>query len=338
MKILKTYQSAEHKNLPYCTNSPLLREIRKNYDIDEVVLAEDYTEEEYAELIRKYDVLMTMWGSAHVPNELADNPGNLKYLCNITGEMGKWIDEELVASPHIKITNWGDAPAFGVAEGAFALMMAVMKDIPLAIEHAQNNGMGANPERQMTTLHNIRIGIYGMGVIGRKFVEFCRPYLPVIYAYDPYVSDMPEGVTKVNTLEELFDVTQILVVHAGLSAETEGSITKELLAKLPDGGIVINTARGRIFDQPALMAELEKGRLRAGLDVMYPTDWPEAGDKCRQWRNLIMTGHFISNPVWGTDPEKLDHTALNCLENLRRFNAGEPLKFIMDVERYRKST
>lgn len=338
MKILKTYKTEELLNGSYGTNSPLLKEIKANYDIDEVVLAPDYTEEEYAELIRKYDVLMTMWGSAHVPNELANNPGNLKYICNITGEMRKWIDEEIVASPYLTLTNWGDAPAYGVAEGAFSLMMAVMKDIPLAIQHAQNNGISAHPERQMTSLFNIKIGIYGMGVIGRKFVEFCRPYGPKVFAFDPYVDNMPEGVTKVNSLEELFDVTQILVIHAGLSPETEGAITKELLAKLPDGGIVINTARGKIIDQPALMAELESGRLRAGLDVMYPQDWPEIGDPCRQWRNLIMTGHFVSDPTWGTNPDALDITSINCLENLKRFKNGEPLKFVMDVERYRKST
>lgn len=338
MKILKSYASEELLNGSYGTNSPLLKEIKANFDIDEVVLAPDYTEEEYAELIRKYDVLMTMWGSVHVPNELATNPGNLKYICNITGEMRKWIDEDIIASPYLKVTNWGDAPAFGVAEGAFSLMMAVMKDMPLAIQHAQNNGISAHPERQMTSLFNIRIGIYGMGVIGRKFVDFCRPFAPKIFAFDPYVDNMPEGVTKVNSLEELFDNTQILVIHAGLSPETEGAITGELLAKLPDGGIVINTARGKIIDNDALMAELEKGRLRAGLDVMSPEDWPPVGHPCRQWRNLIMTGHFVSGPTWGVDPNALDITSRICLDNLTRYKNGEPLKFVMDVERYRKST
>lgn len=338
MKILKTYKTEELLNGSYGTNSPLLKEIKANYDIDEVVLAPDYTEEEYAELIRKYDVLMTMWGSAHVPNELASNPGNLKYVCNITGEMRKWIDEELVASPYLTFTNWGDAPAYGVAEGAFSLMMAVMKDMPLAIQHAQNNGISAHPERQMTSLFNIRIGIYGMGVIGRRFVEFCRPFAPKMFAFDPYVDNMPDGVTKVNSLEELFDNSQILVIHAGLSPETEGSVTADLLARLPDGGMLINTARGKIVDMDALMAELEKGRLRAGLDVMAPEDWPPVGHPCRQWRNLIMTGHFVSGTNWGIDPNALDITSINCLENLKRFKNGEPLKFVMDVERYRKST
>ncbi len=339
MKILKAYTHKEHlEQLPFSGDRPLIREIRKLYDLDEIVLEPDYKEEDYANLIREYDVLLTMWSSPHVPNELADNPGKLKYICNITGEIGKWIDAPIVESPHITVTNWGDAPAFGVAEGAFALLQAVMKEIPLAIEHAKTNGISAHPDRQMCSLHFTRVGIYGMGVIGRKFVEFIRPYMPEMYAYDPYVENMPEGVTKVDSLEELFSKSQIIVIHAALCEETEGSVTKELLAMLPDYAILINTARGKIIDQDALIAELKAGRLRAGLDVMYPTDWPEPDDEIRQLKNLIMTGHFVSDPVWGVDPEKLDFTSLNCLENLKRFSEGKPLKFIMDPTRYKRST
>lgn len=340
MKILKTYTSEKKKSdLRYSgDDSPLIKEIKKNYDLTEFILPPDYTEKEYADLIRQYDVLLTMWDSAHVPNELAENPGNLKYICNITGEMTKWIDKEIIESPHITVTNWGDAPAFGVAEGAFALLHAVMKDIPLSIDHARNNGTGAHPDVRLGSLHYTRVCIYGMGAIGRKFVEFIRPFRPEIYAYDPYVDDMPEGVTKVNSLQELFSKAQIMVIHAALCKETEGSVTKELLSLLPDGGVIINTARGKIIDQDALLAELESGRLRAGLDVMYPTDWPDEDAPIRQLKNVILTGHFVSGNNWGINPDELDFTSLNCLENLKRFGEGKPLKFVMDYERYSRTT
>lgn len=338
MKILKTYKHDDTTTGAYKSDSPLIKEIKKNYDLTEVVLSPDYTEEEYAELIREYDVLLTMWNSPHVPNELADNPGNLKYICNITGEMTKWIDAPIVESPHFKVTNWGDAPAFEVAEGAFALMQAIMKEIPLAIEHTQKGGISASPDRRMASLHFTRVCIYGMGVIGRKFVEFIRPYKPEIYAYDPYVDDMPEGVTKLDSLEELFSKAQILVIHAALCEETKGSVTKELLSLLPDGGIVVNTARGAIVDQDALYAELKSGRLRAALDVMSP-DWPAENNPVRNLPNVIMSGHYISTQNnWGNNPEALDFASMNCLENLRRFSAGEPLKFVMDPVRYKRST
>lgn len=346
MKILKTYKADDTTKGTYKSDSPLIKEIKKNYELTEVVLAHDYTEAEYADLIRQYDVLLTMWNSPHVPNELADNPGNLKYICNITGELTGWIDSPIIESPHIIVTNWGDAPAFDVAEGAFALMQAVMKDIPLTIDHTQKGGIGASPQRRMTSLHFTRVCIYGLGVIGRKFVEFIRPYKPEIYAYDPYVKDMPEGVTRVDTLEELFSKAQIMVIHAALCEETMGSVTKELLSLLPDGAVFINTARGAIVDQGALFEELKTGRLRAGLDV---TCTDEPSNKCHDWlskdnpvrklNNVITTGHLVSShDSWGVNPDALDFASMNCLENLRRFSVGEPLKFVMDTVRYKRST
>ena len=132
MKILKPYASQEQlETIAYNGNSPLGRAIREQYDYTEVVFDETRSEEEKAAVIREYDVLMTMWGSPHVPNCLASDPGNLRYICNITGEMTKWIDYDIIESPHLTVTNWGDAPAYDVAEGSFALLMAVQKDIPV---------------------------------------------------------------------------------------------------------------------------------------------------------------------------------------------------------------
>lgn len=339
MKLLKAYTSEERKNAAsYSYGSPLMKAIHEKYDCDEVVLPENYTEEEYAELIRKYDVLLTMWSSPHVPNELANNPGNLKYICNITGEMTKWIDAEIINSPYLTVTNWGDAPAFGIAEGAFALLMAVMKDIPLHIRSTHNNNTIHPEGDRQATLYNKRIGIYGMGVIGKKFVEFLKPFQPIIYAFDPFAKDIPEGVTMVDSLDALFDIAQIMVIHAGLTDATRGSVTKELLAKLPDGGIVINTARGQIIDWEAMRQELLSNRLRAGLDVVTAENMPDVDDPVRFLDNVIFTAHHVGSKSWAIDPTELDITSKNCLDNLERYAKGEPLRFIMTPERYSRST
>jgi len=135
-----------------------------------------------------------------------------------------------------------------------------------------------------------------------------------------------------------------LVVHASLCEETRKSITKELLALLPDGALFINTARGAIVDEPALIDEIMSGRIRAGLDVMDHSinpkngDMPAFDDPVRQVSNAVFTGHHIGGDDWSKNPENLDFTSLNCLENLKLFSEGKPLKFVMDVERYKKSS
>ena len=127
MKIIKVYPDEQAKSIAYGTQSPLIKAIRERYDYEEMVLDESVSEKEYAEILRNYDVLLTMWRSPRVPNELAQNPGKLRYICNITGEMTQWIDAPIIESPYITVTNWGNAPAFGIAEGAFSLLMSVMK-------------------------------------------------------------------------------------------------------------------------------------------------------------------------------------------------------------------
>lgn len=345
MKILRAYKNADDKKIAYCDGSPFMREAQKLYDITEVVLEPNYKEEDYAKIIRNYDVLITMWGSPHVPNELAENPGKLRYICNLTGEISKWIDEPIVASPHITITNWGDAAGYGVAEGAVSLLMTMLKDIPVFVDHAKNGKeRPTSNELRIGTLFRTRVGIYGMGFIGRKFVEYIKPFMPEIYAFDPYVENMPDGVTKVNSLEELFSTAQIMVIHAGWTPETEKTVTKELLAMLPDGAVFINTARGPIVDESALMAEIMSGRIRAGLDVLDPRlnpengDMPAVDDPVRQVTNAVFTGHHVAGSEWSDNPENPDFASLNALENLAHFANGEPLKFVIDLARYRKMT
>lgn len=346
MRILKAYKDKHRmENVAYSANSPLVKELRKHYEVDEVVLEPDYKEEDYANLIRQYDVLLTMWFSPHVPNELAENPGNLKYICHITGGMGGTIDPPIIKSPKIQVTNWGDAAGYSVAEGAVSLLMTMLKEIPLVITHAQENkDYPTAEEHRCTSLRNKRVGIYGMGYIGREFVRYLRPFMPKIYSYDPYVANMPEGVEKVNTMEELFSKSQILVVHAGLCEETRHTVTKELLALMPDGGIVINTARGAIMCEDALFEEVRSGRLRAGLDVLdtaaHPEshDLPTLDDPIRHCSNAVFTAHHASGENWSNDPTKLDFVALNCIKNLKHFENGEPLEFVIDIDRYNRMT
>lgn len=340
MKIIKPYPAVFKDDLKYFDDdSELVQEIKKKYDYTSVIFDDSMSEEEKANIIRQYDVLLTGWSSPHVPNCLADNPGKLKYICNITGEMRSWIDEEIVASPHFVVTNWGDAPAFCVAEGAFALMMTMMKNIPLHIKNAASGSMEPPRNKQHFTLFGTRVGIYGLGVIGRKFLDMLRPFNPDVYVFDPYLKDIPENVTMVDSLEELCRISQIFVIHAALSPETEGSVTATHLALLPNDSILINTARGAIVDYDALEKEIISGRIRAGLDVVRshenicPPDSP-----MRKMDNVVQTCHTVGIADWGLERDRMIVPVQNCLDNLARFANGEKLKFVMDVKRYRRST
>jgi len=319
--------------------SPFVGEVRKLGEYSDITREPGMSDHETAEIIRGYDVLLTMWGSPKIPSELADNPGRLSYILNITGEMRRWIGAEFARCPDIVITNWGDAMATGIAEGAMTLLLATLKNIPLHIRNAEAGSEKSPDVSRQGTLEKADVGIYGLGFIGRRFVEMLVPFGPVIRAYDPYLAKFPENVIRCGTLEELFSSSQIVVIHAGLTDETRGSVNGKLLAMLPDGGILINTARSGIVDFAALEKELVSGRLRAGLDVAPPNDiLPPPDNPIRGLDNVILTAHSIYVGGWVNSGARLSKQEEIALENLRRFRDGEPLLFIMDEKRYQLST
>ena len=305
-------------------------------DFDDIPFDPAMPEDALIDLIGQYDALLTTWNNCPIPPALAKRPGRLGYICNLSGSLNEWIPKEIPES-NIKVTNWGDAPAFGVAEGAMALLFAVMKDIPTHVLNVRADKWGAR-ECAGGTLYGMRVGIYGMGVIGRKFVEMLAPFGTDMLVFDPYVKDLPAGCARAESLEELFSFADAIVVHAGRSEETIGSITAELLAMLPDNAIIINTARGELFDQDALFAELSTGRLRAGLDVLSITDGIAKGHPLRQMPNCIFTAHHIGGGSWPKHGDRMERMYEIGLENLTRYQNGEPLHFLMDPDRYARST
>jgi len=300
----------------------------------------DIPEVKLIERMQAADILLTGWGAMPVPAIIATEPGNVKYICHLTGEMRRTIPLEIIRSK-IPVTNWGNSPAFEVAEGAMVLLLALCKNLRGFIVEKENgfwhNGSPA-AVAQTGTLRGLKIGLYGLGFIGRCFLDLIRPFRPVISAFDPYALDWLEGIERVGSLEELFKNSHAIVIHAGLTDETRNSVNAKLLGLMPDHGILINTARGGIVDQDALFAELKTGRLRAGLDVLAGDDQLPADHPGRRWPNVIFTSHQISNALWPIHPEDPDAPLLSlhemCLGNLQRFVDGQPLQFIIDEKRY----
>lgn len=320
-------------------DGPLAKALRETAELKIVEQARGLSREDIISEIRRADILITNWASTRIPDAVADDPGKLKYVLNLGGTCKATVPLELIRKG-IKVTNWGDTPAQAVAEGAATLLLAVLKDLRGRTEAvSEGKCWGARHLGLPSgTLQGLKLGLYGCGVIGTRFVEMMRPFKPEIFIFDPYANGLPEDCRSVESIGELFDESEAVVVWAGLSDETNGSVTAELLAKLPDHGIIVNAARGEIIDQDALFAELESGRLRAGLDVMVADNYFEKGHEAHSWPNLIMTCHDINSAYWPERPPSLGRSGEIAVENVKRFIDGEPLQFVMDEKRYMLSS
>lgn len=320
-------------------DGPLARAIRELGELTIVEQARELDAEEIACQMREADVVVTNWASTPIPVELASDPGNLKYVLNLGGTCKATVPIEIIRAD-IPVTNWGDTPAQAVAEGAMALLLAVLKDMRGRTEAvAAGKTWGAGRLGLSSgTLYTVKLGLYGCGVIGTRFVEMVRPFKPELLVFDPYADELPDGCRRVDSLDALFEESEAVAIWAGLSDETRGSVNAERLAKLPDHGIIVNAARGEIIDQEALFAELKSGRLRAGLDVLVGDNYLPEGHEAHAWPNLLITCHDINSAQWPKRPPQVGYAGQIVVDNLNRFIAGEPLRFVMDERRYQLSS
>ncbi|TVR16084.1 MAG: hypothetical protein EA401_01920 [Planctomycetota bacterium] len=245
--------------------------------------------------IRQYDAIVTARQSPALPDSLRDDLGRLRLLAHCHGTI-----KHLVSRPHIEaglmVSNWGDQVA-GVAESALSLLLSCLKQLSALNAFVRNDWKDDQriPAAFPATLSKRDVGLYGFGPIGRHMARMLQPLGPHIAIYDPYATDVPEDFHVCGSLRELFSRCQCISIHCGLNAATEGSVNRELLELLPQGGIVINTARGPIIVEEDLAALVQEGRLRAGIDVINDErNWPTSPLATTHPDAAILTGHTIS--------------------------------------------
>jgi phosphoglycerate dehydrogenase-like enzyme len=196
-------------------------------------------------------------------------------------------------------SNWG-----GVAEGTMAIMLGLLKRLRERDEQVKSGGwrdeahQGTYLGRRGDGYEGITIGIVGLGRIGTRLSEFLRPWRVRLIAYDPYVPlEHFEacGVQPVD-LQTLLQESDVTTCHVVLTKETYNMIGAAELKMMKPSAIVINTSRGGVVDEAALVDALESGVIRAaGVDVFEQEPLPsdsrlkDLGDK------VLLSPHMVSS-------------------------------------------
>lgn len=335
----RTLHLANKEPAPRVWTRAFVEALGRSYDLDVISGCQDWEDERVAEAARECEVVLTSHGSRALPASLAMAPGRMRYVCHLNGSLRGYVPRELIAAG-VRVTNWGDSPALVVAEGTLCLLLACAKNIRPHIDAKEAGGWVPPAIEQSTaSIADLRLGYYGFGAIGRKFHELVAPWHPRTNIYDPYVSHLPPGTSCALSLEELFLTSDAVLIFAALNDETRMSVNAEMLANLPDGGILVNTARGGLVDHDALFQELATGRLRAGLDVVDVNgrDWMP-GHPAVSYSNLILTGHRVALAQWPPDSNRINTIQRTCLENLQRYFSGMPLLHVVDLASFDRST
>ena len=193
-----------------------------------------------------------------------------------------------------------NSPTYGVvdvAEHAFALMLSCTKHLPRMTDRIREGNWGYNGIGQWQRLSGKTIGFLGFGRIARALAGFTKPFNTNNLVYDPFVSDdaLSEYNAKGVSLDKLLAECDYLTVHLPLSDATRHIIGKEELSKMKKSAIIINTSRGPIIDEIALVDALEQGLIAgAGLDV-FEDESGGVDPRLVKMNNVTLTPHVAWN-------------------------------------------
>ena len=269
------------------------------------------TEERLIERIAGAEVVINIRSSTRFSESVFRHSPHLRLL-SLWGTGTDNVDLPAAARHGVTVTNTPGVSAFSIAEHALALLLAVARRIPRVDAEVRQ---GRWPRGQAAQMHGKTLGIIGLGAVGRQFARLGAGVGMRVIAWTMH-PDPALGFELVS-LDDLLRASDVVSLHLRLSAETRGFLGKREMEKMKPSAILINTARGPIVDEQALLEALAKGRIAgAGLDVFEVEPLP-AGHPLTRIENAVLTPHSA-----GVTPEALEAGLQLSIENVWNFLAG----------------
>jgi D-3-phosphoglycerate dehydrogenase len=244
--------------------------------------------------------------------------------CKVIGRFGLGVDNidiPAAASLGITVTYVPDYCMQEVSDHAMALLLSLVRKVPLSNKLVQSGRWEVPPVVPIHRLSGRVLGLVGFGNIPRTLAPKAKAFGLRVVTHDPYVAAdvlAKAGVEAVG-FDELLAMSDFVSVHAPLLPATRGLFNAEVFRKMKKGALLINTARGPLVDETALVAALDSGYLGgAALDVV--TTEPLAKESKLIGRdNVILTPHTAFYSV-----EALDELQTKCATDVARVLSGEP--------------
>jgi phosphoglycerate dehydrogenase-like enzyme len=302
-----------------------LQRLRSFCDVIDPAPMQDFSGGRAVSNLSQASVLLTGWGCPAVDRSVLALAPNLRLVAHAAGSVKGFVRPE-VFEAGILVTNAAAADAIPVAEFTLAAILFANKNV-FGFRDMYRDRRDSLHARQFTgsTVGNRRktIGIVGLSRIGRRVLELLRPFDLDVIVHDPHLADTEAQALRVRNvgLDEVMRCCDIVTLHAPALDQTRHMIDARRLALMRDGSTLINTARGSLVDQGALIRDLSLGRIAAVLDVTDPDDLP-ADSPLFDLPNVFLTPHIAG--ALGTERERL---GILAVEEVERFARAKPLEY-----------
>lgn len=200
------------------------------------------------------------------------------------------IDKDAAKARGIEVRAAVGANAAAVAEQALALLLACAKSV-VQLNERMHAGHWDKATHKSVELNRRTIGLVGLGAIGLRFARMCDAMGMRVIGFDPYAQDLPGYIRSVD-LATIWRESDAISLHCPLTAENRGMVDAKTLAACKRGVMLVNTARGGLVDEPALLAAVRSGQVgAAGLDS-FAVEPMTAPHPFHGEANIILSPHI----------------------------------------------
>lgn len=260
-------------------------------DKAEVVILKDVAEQTIIDEVHDAFAIV-LRSRAKITRRVIEAAPKLKVISR-TGAGYDNVDVEAATEHGVLVCNLPGINSVSVAEHTLSLMLALLKQLFKMDSYVRNGQWYKRSEFIAEDAAGKSVGIIGLGRIGREVMARCRALGMNILAYDPYVKDLQkdDGIRLYDNLEALFAEADIITLHVPNVPETRQMVTEHLLSLMKPTAYIVNTSRGEVIDQQALVKALKDGKIAgAALDV-FSKEPVEVDNPLLTLDNVILTPH-----------------------------------------------
>ena len=254
------------------------------------------TPEEFAEGVKDMDAIITSWG-LRIDKQVIDSLSNA--VCIGVGSVGvDMVDIEAATEAGLVVTNVPDVFIEEVADHAMALLLDAARRTQAMFKYARDNEWyKARPVlSRVPRLMGQTLGLFAFGNVGHCVARRAKAFGMHVIAHDPYVSELEISHAGVEPVSkgELLERSDYISIHSPHNEETEHAFSNGEFDAMKDTAVIVNTARGPIIDEPALIEALQSGKIAAaGLDVLEQEP-PAPDNPLLNMENVTVTPHVAS--------------------------------------------
>lgn len=289
-------------------------------EVEYNTMERNFTPEELKERLRGKDIALTGWGTGLFDETVLEGNGTLRLIAHTGGSVTPVMSDEAYERG-IRVISGNEMYAESVAESVIAYALASLRRIPEFIDRTRS-GDWYHAGEVWEGLLDQTVGIIGFGMTSRHLFRMGKAFrLKFKVLEKPYLTSEVQqeyGFTTAS-LEEIFRTCKIVSLHCGMTKSYYHLVNRRLLEMMPDGALLINTARGPVIDEQALVAELKRGRIKAVLDVYEQEPLP-ADSELRSLPNVYSIPH-MGGPTF----DRRWMIAMALIDDIERLERGEAL-------------